>query len=128
MISGQLYDSKVPYMWTSQMREHFPSTSALTSQSIYHGLEGGPNGPQDGPCQHYIVDYLASGDINWTDGTVCGTYTLTKYTSAYLYVYIQYHMYIFVAHFFGIPFFVLFSTSNTEGDKYPYFNHDISRK
>ena len=108
------------------MREHFPSTSVLTSQSINHGLRGGP----DGLCQHYIVNYLASGDIDWTDGTVCGTYnyTLTKYTSAYFYVYIQYHMYIFVAHFFCIPFFVIFSTSNTEGDKYPYFHGDISRK
>ena len=69
MISGQLYDSATPYIWTSQMREHFPSTSALTSQNIVHGLEGG----EDGPCQRYIVNYLATGIIDWTDGTVCGT-------------------------------------------------------
>jgi len=68
MISGQLYDPNTPYIQTSQMREHFPSTSALTSQAISHGLDGGP----DGPCQRYIVNYLASGVIDWTDSTVCG--------------------------------------------------------
>ena len=69
MISGQLYDPNTPYIQTSQMREHFPSTSALTSQNIRHGLVGGA----DGPCQRYIVNYLATGIIDWTDGTVCGT-------------------------------------------------------
>ena len=72
MISGQLYDSATPYLWTSQMREHFPSTSALTSQSINHGVNANVGGA-DGPCQSYIVNYLATGVIDWTDGTVCGT-------------------------------------------------------
>ena len=93
MISGQLYDPNTPYIQTSQMREHFPSTSALTSQAISHGLDGGP----DGPCQRYIVNYLASGVIDWTDSTVCGTYTLTKHIGLILYLYLA--SYIFVTHF-----------------------------
>jgi hypothetical protein len=28
--------------------------------------------PAEGPCQKYIVKYLETGVIDWTDGTVCG--------------------------------------------------------
>ena len=69
IVSGQLYDSLTNYKFTSEMREHFPMTSLLTSQSVSHGFNGG--GPE-GPCQRYIVDYLEYGVIRWTDGTVCG--------------------------------------------------------
>jgi hypothetical protein len=70
IIAGQLYDKATPYTWTSEMREHFPTTSLLTSQSIFHGLNtvGNPYGP----CQKYITNYLETGVIDWTDGTVCG--------------------------------------------------------
>ena len=38
-------------------------------------------------------------------------------------------MFIFICRScFRITFFVIFSTSNTKGDDYPYFNGDISRK
>ncbi|MGK3747097.1 MAG: hypothetical protein ACI90V_013960 [Bacillariaceae sp.] len=79
IIAGQLYDSATPYIWTSQMQEHFPSTSLLTSQSIFHGLHRSTlNGftnvdtPAEDICQKYLVKYLETGLIDWTDGTVCG--------------------------------------------------------
>jgi hypothetical protein len=68
IVSGQLYDKATPYEWTADMRANFPLTYSLTSQSINHGLEGGP----DGPCQKYIVRYFETGDFGATDGTVCG--------------------------------------------------------
>ena len=61
------------------MREHFPYTSLLTSQSIFHGIEASSNfgfttieNTAEGPSQKCIVKYLEIGVIDWTDGTVCG--------------------------------------------------------
>jgi hypothetical protein len=79
IVTGQLYDPATPYIWTSQMREHFPYTSLLTSQSIFHGIETSSKlgftdveTTAEGPCQKYVVKYLENGVIDWTDGTVCG--------------------------------------------------------
>jgi hypothetical protein len=79
IVSGQLYDSATPYIMTSEMREHFPFTSLLTFQSIFHGIQTASTmgftdaeTPAEGPCQKYIVKYLETGVIDWTDGTVCG--------------------------------------------------------
>jgi hypothetical protein len=79
IVTGQLYDPATPYIWTSQMREHFPYTSLLTSQSIFHGIETSSKigftdveTTAEGPCQKYVVQYLETGVIDWTDGTVCG--------------------------------------------------------
>jgi len=46
IVSGQLYDSLTNYKFTSEMREHFPMTSLLTSQSVKHGFEC----CREGPC------------------------------------------------------------------------------
>jgi hypothetical protein len=79
IITGQLYDPATPYIWTSEMRDHFPFTSSLTSQSIFHSILKSSwlgftvvDTPAEGPCQKYVVKYLETGVINWTDGTVCG--------------------------------------------------------
>ena len=60
------------------MREHFPYTILLTSQSIFHGIEASSNfgfttveATAEGPSQKYIVKYLEIGVIDGTDGTVC---------------------------------------------------------
>ena len=50
------------------MRGQFPFTSLLTSQAINHVLRGGP----DAACQKYYVNYLKTGVVDFTDGTVCG--------------------------------------------------------
>jgi hypothetical protein len=68
IVSGQQYDSATPYAWTSSMRENFPYTSLLTSQSISHGLGGG----YEGPCQQYIARYFEEGYVGFNDGLVCG--------------------------------------------------------
>jgi hypothetical protein len=79
IVAGQLYDSLTPYNMTSEMRAHFPFTSLLTSQSIFHGIETSSkhgftsvDTSAEGPCQKYITKYLETGVIDWTDGTVCG--------------------------------------------------------
>jgi hypothetical protein len=61
------------------MRDHFPFTSSLTSQFIFHSILKSSwlgftvvDTPAEGPCQKYVVKYLETGVINWTDGTVCG--------------------------------------------------------
>ena len=72
IVAGVLYDSNTPYAWTSEMRGNFPSTTLLTSQSIYHGISTGANDPAYGPCQKYITKYLETGVIDLIDGTVCG--------------------------------------------------------
>jgi hypothetical protein len=79
VVAGQLYDYATPYIWTSEMNGHFPSTRLLTSQSIFHGIKkSSVLGYTDvatvaeGPCQKYVVKYLETGVIDWTDGTVCG--------------------------------------------------------
>lgn len=82
IIAGTLYDTNTPFIWTSQMRANFPLASALTSQSIFHGLTTGVQWGVDplnvtaqykDPCQQYVVQYLETGIIDWTTGTVCGT-------------------------------------------------------
>jgi hypothetical protein len=79
VVAGQLYDYATPYIWTSEMNGHFPSTRLLTSRSIFHGIKkSSVLGYTDvatvaeGPCQKYVVKYLETGVIDWTDGTVCG--------------------------------------------------------
>jgi len=81
IIAGSLYDTNTPFIWTSQMRANFPLASALTSQSIFHGLTKGVQKGVDplnvtaqykDPCQQYVVKYLETGIIDWTTGTVCG--------------------------------------------------------
>jgi hypothetical protein len=72
IVAGVLYDNATPYAWSSEMRGNFPSTTLLTSQSIYHGISTGANDPAYGPCQKYITKYLETGVIDLIDGTVCG--------------------------------------------------------
>jgi hypothetical protein len=75
IVAGVLYDKATPYAWSAEMRGNFPSTTLLTSQNIFHGISNdrgkGSIGPF-GPCQKYITEYLKTGLIDWTDGTVCG--------------------------------------------------------
>jgi hypothetical protein len=74
IVAGVLYDSNTPYAWSSEMRGNFPSTTLLTSQSIYHGISNdkGNNLDPYGPCQKYISEYFETGVIDFIDGTVCG--------------------------------------------------------
>jgi hypothetical protein len=55
IISGQLYDSAMPYEWTQEMKIAFPQTKLLTSQWISHGMNQHNNSLGDNPCLTHIT-------------------------------------------------------------------------
>jgi hypothetical protein len=69
IVSGMLYDSATPYVWTQQIRAAFKSTKLLTSQSFKHGLADDSVNPE---CQRHIIRYFETGEVGIVDGTVCG--------------------------------------------------------
>ena len=76
IVSGQLYDSSTPYSWTQEIKQAFPSMTLLTSQWIEHGLNQHDSStpeinPNNNSCLNHIENYLLTGEIDISDGTVC---------------------------------------------------------
>jgi len=72
IVSGQLFDSVTPYVWTQQMKQAFPSTNLLTSQSYEHGMGHSVSFRTDPSCQTFIQEYFQTGVVPFEDGMVCG--------------------------------------------------------
>ena len=72
IVAGQVYDPATPYIFTQKVRQSFPDTHLLTSRSFNHGLGRAATDQKGRRCQDHVVHYLATGDIGFTDGHVCG--------------------------------------------------------
>ena len=71
IVAGQIYDPNTPYIATQKMRHSFPNTHLLTSRSFNHGLHKATD-LKGRSCQDHVIHYFATGDIDFTDGYVCG--------------------------------------------------------
>ena len=69
IVAGQMYDPATPYIGTQKMRQNFQNTHLLTSRSFNHGLDNATDGMR---CQEHINHYFKTGEIDFTDGYVCG--------------------------------------------------------
>jgi hypothetical protein len=70
-----------------RMRENFPLASLLTSRSVNHGLvKARERAINDPPCQNHIVNYLKTGIVAFTDGTVCEASTTKNCLSLFFYI------------------------------------------
>ena len=78
--------SHTAHVWPLQkrMRENFPNTNLLTSRSVNHGLSSAKEtNVKDPACQSHIANYLKTGIVGFTDGTVCEASAL-KYEFTWL--------------------------------------------
>lgn len=76
VIAGQIYDPYTPYKWTLKMRERFPFTFLLSSQSVNHGLNSAADAPGQNPegsdpCLTNYQRYFLNGYVDFNDGQVC---------------------------------------------------------
>lgn len=72
IVAGQMFDPATPYIWTQKMREHFKSTSLLTSRSVNHGISSAIESmAADKGCYANILRYLKNGYVDFIDGKVC---------------------------------------------------------
>ena len=73
IVTGQVYDPATPYISTQKMRQNFPQTHLLTSRSFNHGLLSATDlNLNGGRCQNHAVHYFETGEMDFTDGYVCG--------------------------------------------------------
>ncbi|EJK52397.1 hypothetical protein THAOC_28331 [Thalassiosira oceanica] len=78
IVAGQLYDPATNYYWTQLMRQNFPLSSLLTSRSVNHGIGSArANGKADPACQAYIQRYFKYGEVDFVDGHVCESDSIT---------------------------------------------------
>ncbi|EJK57934.1 hypothetical protein THAOC_21982 [Thalassiosira oceanica] len=78
IVAGQLYDPATNYYDTQLMRQNFPLSSLLTSRSVNHGIGSArANGKADPACQAYIQRYFKYGEVDFVDGHVCESDSIT---------------------------------------------------